>query len=110
MKKQELIWLSYDLGIQGDYEGIYKWLDMHGAKECGDSLAFIHYEYDGDDLLKRLKSDLNDSFNIDNKTRIYVVRLNSKNEISGKFIFGSRKNSPWKGYGYSEDADEEDVK
>ena len=37
MKK--FIWLSYDLGIGGDYESLYSWLDNHEAKECGDSVA-----------------------------------------------------------------------
>jgi hypothetical protein len=25
------IWVSYDLGVQGDYPGIYSWLDEHQA-------------------------------------------------------------------------------
>ena len=29
------IWISYDLGVRGDYENLYSWLDTHGAKECG---------------------------------------------------------------------------
>jgi hypothetical protein len=31
------VWISYDLGVQADYEGMYAWLDEHQAKECGDS-------------------------------------------------------------------------
>ena len=31
------VWISYDLGIRGDYEGLYAWLDSHRAKECGDA-------------------------------------------------------------------------
>ena len=27
------IWLSFDLGIGGDYPGLYKWLDNHKAIE-----------------------------------------------------------------------------
>lgn len=27
------IWISYDLGVQGDYEGLYGWLDTHKARE-----------------------------------------------------------------------------
>lgn len=41
MKKA--IWISYDLGVKGDYEGLYAWLDDHKAIECGDSVAFINY-------------------------------------------------------------------
>jgi hypothetical protein len=32
-------WLSYDLGIEGDYAPLYRWLDNVSAKDCGDSLA-----------------------------------------------------------------------
>ena len=39
------LWLSYDLGVKGDYEGLYAWLDDHNAEECGNSVAFLHYEY-----------------------------------------------------------------
>ena len=28
------IWLSFDLGISGDYEGMYAWLDDKNAQEC----------------------------------------------------------------------------
>ena len=44
----EAIWLSYDLGIRGDYESLYAWLDQHNAKECGDSLAFFKFDYTHD--------------------------------------------------------------
>jgi hypothetical protein len=30
------VWISFDLGVRGDYEGMYAWLDTHNAKECGD--------------------------------------------------------------------------
>lgn len=33
------IWLSFDLGVSGDYEGMYAWLDDKRAKECGSSVA-----------------------------------------------------------------------
>lgn len=33
------VWISYDLGVQADYDGLYQWLDEHKARECGDSVA-----------------------------------------------------------------------
>lgn len=39
-----VVWLSYDLGAKGDYDGLYSWLDNHKAKECGDSIAYIPWE------------------------------------------------------------------
>lgn len=70
MKKS--IWLSYDFGVHGDYEGIYSWLDEHKASECGNNVAFFKYEYSGD-LLESLGKEIKDSFDITKKTRIYVI-------------------------------------
>jgi hypothetical protein len=63
------IWISFDLGIRGDYEGLYLWLDSHEAKECGESLALLHYKYDGT-LLSKLKGDLETALNIDKRTPV----------------------------------------
>jgi hypothetical protein len=51
------LWLSYDLGVKGDYEGLYAWLDDHNAEECGNSVAFLHYEY-CTEIFSELKDDL----------------------------------------------------
>jgi hypothetical protein len=32
MKKA--VWISFDLGVQGDYEGLYGWLDRLDAQTC----------------------------------------------------------------------------
>ena len=32
-------WLSYDLGVGGDYPGLYQWLDDHQAVVCGNNMA-----------------------------------------------------------------------
>jgi hypothetical protein len=92
------IWISFDLGVRGDYEGIYTWLDRNGAKECGDSVAFLNYEFSGE-LLNALKKDLEESFEISKKTRIYVMyRESDAMKMKGQFIIGGRKASPWEGY------------
>jgi hypothetical protein len=54
---KSIIWLSFDLGVRGDYEGLYEFLDTHGAKECGDSLGFMNYEFKKD-LITELEKDL----------------------------------------------------
>ena len=60
------IWISYDLGVSGDYEGMYEWLDDHSATECGSSVAFVkQYEHDGDDLMQALRRDIQGSIEID---------------------------------------------
>jgi hypothetical protein len=32
-------WLSFDLGLQGNYEKLYEWLDDSDSLECGESVA-----------------------------------------------------------------------
>ncbi len=106
MKKA--IWISYDLGVRGDYEGMYAWLDEHHAKECGDSLAFLNYEFKTD-LMKELKAALSKAVDLKPKrTRIYVIHLDSAKKMKGTFLLGGRKSPPWAGYA-SESETEEDV-
>ena len=97
MPKQR-IWLSYDLGVDGDYEGLYYWLDLHNAKECGDSVATLEFKYE-EDLIEELKESLSVSVKIREKDRFYVIYKDELNhQLKGKFIFGKRKVAPWKGY------------
>jgi len=97
------IWLSYDLGVQGDYSSLYEWLDEHKAKECGDSLAFFNYEHEKP-IKDQLKIDLKDRININNRTRIYVIyRDHATTKNKGAFIFGGRRDAPWTGCASNED-------
>jgi hypothetical protein len=99
MKKA--VWISYDLGIKGDYQGLYSWLDDHEAIECGNSVAFIQYKVE-DDLLKELLKDLKANVDFKPGDRVYVVRretVDGKKLVRGKFIIGKRKSNPWEGYG-----------
>jgi len=101
------IWISFDLGVRGDYEGIYQFLDGHAAKECGDSLAFLHFEFKND-LFADLKKDLKGSVKTDKRTRIYVIFPEENGRHKGRFLVGGRKRPPWTGYATS-DQTEEDV-
>ncbi len=106
---KQAIWISYDLGIRGDYEGIYTWLDEQGALECGDSIAFLKYEF-SEDLIESLKKDIERSVDVTKKTRIYVIwRDTESKKMTGRFILGTRQASPWTGYAGGEEklADEE---
>ena len=90
--------MSYDLGVQGDYPGIYSWFDEHQANECGDNLAFLNYEHSGS-LLEALRADLKRSVETTKRTRIYVIyREQESNKMKGSFIFGGRKAAPWSGF------------
>lgn len=103
------VWLSFDLGVSGDYEGMYAWLDEKGAKECGDSVASFMFPGDNGDLVASLKSELENEVKLNKRSRIYVV-YNHGGKYKGKFVVGGRKNPPWDGYGIHEDAgDDEDL-
>jgi hypothetical protein len=97
------VWISYDLGVRGDYESLYAWLDAHDAKECGDSVAVFTYTYEGSSLLATLTADLKSSVTIDKRSRIYVIcREQAERKSRGRFIFGNRRAAPWTGYAHSE--------
>lgn len=102
------VWISYDLGVRGDYEGLYLWLDSHQAKECGDSLAVLTYRHEGS-LPDKLKTDLKRSIAVDKRTRIYVIyREAATNKNKGRFLFGGRRASAWTGYAPSDTATVDD--
>jgi hypothetical protein len=97
MKKA--VWLTFDLGIQGDYQSLYQWLDTQQAIECGDNVAFVNFEYDGKgDLANQIKESLKNTIKEDSKTRIYVIWRQKDKGVKGRFIFGQRKSPPWAGY------------
>ena len=100
------IWLSFDLGVRGDFEGMYEFLDARGAKECGDSVGAFQYEYKKD-LLGELTKDLKQAVSFDKRSRVYIV-FSSVGKYKGKFIIGKRKSPPWAGFGPSH-GDEEDI-
>jgi len=95
---KSLIWISYDLGLKGDYEGIYSWLDQHEAKECGDNIGFVNYEWKKN-LFLELQKDIKRHVKITPKNRIYVIVPSEKvpNKYIGKFLFGGRKTPAWEG-------------
>jgi hypothetical protein len=98
---QRAVWISFDLGVRGDYQGMYAWLDSKQAEECGDSLAYMNYEFE-DDLVGSLVTDLSKAVEVTKKTRIYVIwQEPESHKMKGRFILGGRKAPPWAGYGQS---------
>ena len=91
------IWLSYDLGVQGDYEGLYSWLDDHQAKECGSSVAYFKYEFQGD-LTDSLRNDIQDAVSLNKRSRLYVI-FKEAGRVRGAYLVGRRKAGPWEGHG-----------
>lgn len=99
------IWISYDLGVRGDYEGLFQFLGEANAKECGSNLGVFTFEVKND-LLTELKEAIRQHMNLDKRSRIYVMYTKPDGKPTGKFIFGKRKSPPWTGYGTV--GDEED--
>ena len=101
------VWLSFDLGVSGDYEGMYAWLDDHNAKECGSSVAFFQFSCDGD-LPQALKAEIENAVSLNKRSRVYLV-YGESGKMKGRYIIGRRKSAPWDGYGaYEEHDDEQD--
>jgi hypothetical protein len=103
-----LIWLSFDLGVRGDFEGMYQFLDTYKAKECGDSVGSLVYEYKKD-LIGDLTKDLKSFITFDKRSRVYLIFPKAPNNYAGRFIVGRRKSPPWAGHGPSQEPDEEDI-
>jgi hypothetical protein len=96
------VWLSYDLGVKGDYDALYAYLDNAGAVECGDNLAYFELEFPGTDaeLEAKLELGLSAGIAFAKSDRIYVVFQRADGRTAGKFIVGSRKASRWQGFGH----------
>lgn len=99
---KKAVWVSFDLGVSGDYEGMYTWLANHGALECGDSVALVQYEFKAK-LLEELKRDLAKTVELRKKSRVYVIYRGEKGTAQGRFLFGARKQAPWTGFGLSQE-------
>lgn len=98
MAKKQAFWMSYDLGLKGDYAGLYTFLDSVGANECGDSVAYFTMECT-EDCVAVIKELILRFVKLNNTDRIYLIYPdeNSK-KLKGSFLFGGRKRSPWEGY------------
>lgn len=102
MKKA--VWLTFDLGISGDYDGLYKWLANNDAIECGDSVACFRYQSKTEqleDFIEALTNELREEVKVTKNTRMYLVYRDGQ-KIKGRFLFGKRHQAPWTGYGESD--------
>ena len=105
---RKAVWITYDLGIKGDYEGMYSFLDRHNAKECGDSVAFLNFDFSVD-IISEFTDAIRESVDLDKRSRVYLVYPDPEAKgYKGRFILGTRKSPPWAGFGMT-GAAEEDV-
>lgn len=82
---KQVVYISYDLGFQGDYPHLYEWLDSHSAMECGDSFCRLIYDFksvqqvvkdeDSNATIEKLRNDLKGSINFANTYRVYAVTV-----------------------------------
>jgi hypothetical protein len=107
LKMKSRIWISYDLGVRGDYEGMYVFLDSLEAKECGDSTSSCVFPY-SKDLLAELKAAIKKHVTLSSsRARVYVIYPSPGGKYKGKFLFGRRRAPVWAGYS-GQGSDEED--
>jgi hypothetical protein len=96
---EKTFWLTFDLGLRGDYPGLYKWLDMLQAKECGNNVAVFRYDSTTQQPEREIESSLRENVNFNPTDRIYLIwRDDETNKNSGTFIIGRRKTAPWEGH------------
>src|SRR5690242_6749034 len=96
---EKTIWVSFDLGLKGDYTGMYAWLDTHDARECNNYLAILKYG-DSKDFLAEIENEVRRCVKLAEDDRVYLIwKEEDTGKLKGKFIHGARKRAPWHGYG-----------
>jgi hypothetical protein len=95
---EKTFWLSYDLGLKGDYQGLYRWLDSVKAMECGNNFA-VFKKNDSLNVVQEIETDLSAKVTFKEGDRVYLIWKDAKTDkIKGQFIKGHRKPAPWEGY------------
>lgn len=85
-------WLSFDLGLRGNYGDLYVWLDKIGAQECGDNLATFTSKRNREQIEAELTQL------VGHTGRLYIISRRPDGPVTGKFMLGRRKPAPWLGY------------
>lgn len=100
MSKKKQFWISFDLGIKGDYDGLFKWLDKQNAESCGINLATFEFNYEKR-YLSEVKDSLSSAVEFKRRDSIYLIWRfvdGRTSKVKGRFIIGDRKPAPWIGY------------
>ena len=91
-QKKKRYWLSYGLGLRGNYEMLYSWLDFVGAKECGSSVATFTSDLTPSQVERAVVEVLSA------EGRVYLIYRKPNGNFGGRFIVGGRKRAPWSGF------------
>ena len=86
-------WISFDLGLMGDYSRVYEWLDSMDALECGPGVATITSAKSRD----QLTTEIQRLFKSAPRARAYIISMKQ----GGRFVAGGRKAAPWEGFAVS---------
>jgi hypothetical protein len=107
----ERYWISFDLGLQGDYRPLFEWLDRQdakehgdgqGAQECGENVATFRSDKTTAQIQKEIVRVLGGQ---KENARVYLIGRNEEGKYTGRFIVGKRRRSPaWKGFAEVESA------
>lgn len=100
-KIEKHIVINFDLGLKGDYQNLYAWLDNKKAIECGNSTAAFAMVFSEDDfqiIYDELKNEINSHVEIKPTDRVYMIAT-SHGKMKGQFLFGGRRRAIWDGYG-----------
>lgn len=101
------VWLYFDLGIDGDYDGLYLWLDARKARECGDNLAYFSFKTSSPDVGVGLKTAIKDAVKLRPRDRMYAIFSKPDGGYMGRFIVGGRTRAAWEGRAVSEGGEDE---
>ncbi len=86
-------WISFDLGLMGNYNRVYEWLDSLDAQECGPGVATILSTKTRD----QLAAEIGRIFKGVPRARAYIITMKQ----GGRFVAGGRKAAPWEGFAVS---------
>lgn len=86
-------WISFDLGLMGNYSRVYEWLDSLHAQECGPGVATITSTKSRDQLGAEIQRILKGA----PRARAYMISMKQ----GGRFVAGGRKAAPWEGFASS---------
>jgi hypothetical protein len=89
-----LYWVSFDLGLMGDYSHFYKWLDELNAEECGSGTAAIVSTMSLDEMIAEIREALREK----PRARAYLLSKLPDGRFGGKFVVGGRRKAPWSGF------------
>ncbi|GAA0734277.1 hypothetical protein GCM10009430_49260 [Aquimarina litoralis] len=104
--------INYDLGLKGDYESLYSFLDNKDAVDCGNSSGAFEFNFIGgselshEDKIEQVKTEIESHVSLSKGDRVYIIVHDKNGQPRGTFIFGHRQRPIWEGYGTKTEDDD----